>query len=254
MKRIVLAFFLISLVFISAKAQHHHFDNLEVQLGFKNFKVDPGSMFFRHDTLFPDTAFIQGRNNIGAPNLLTILSIGYEAEVYDDLFLSIKTEFNTKGVPGMGVQLGMGYRLNLNYFMRLQGEFLLSWGMVTDTMGSTSYSPSPLMLQGIRFADTAQITSFYRGQQYGFQPKITLVADITSRLEFRATMMYQIALVNNQAVVIEGAIGPSQTEKVVLPFRDENTVVTFDDLIPEKALYRPSGFSARAGFAYKIIR
>ncbi|MFY0673759.1 MAG: hypothetical protein JXQ87_10155 [Bacteroidia bacterium] len=251
---IVFALFVASAAF----SQYRDFDNFEIQVGFKGFRVTPGSFSFRHDTLYPDTAFVQGRHAIGSPNNMNLLSIGYEAQVYDNIFVSVKSDFNIgsnnrKRIPGLGIQLGAGYRYNLNYFMRLQGEFLLNWGMLTDTLGFTSsYSPERLTLKGIQFQPNTQLTAFYRGQQYGFQPKISLVANMTPLLEFRFTMMYQVALVYNQAIEIEGEIGPDQTEKVILPFRSEYTQVMFDDLPPEKAIYRPSGFSARVGFAYKL--
>ncbi|MGB0429003.1 MAG: hypothetical protein ACPGLV_00920 [Bacteroidia bacterium] len=253
-------FILFIAVAFTSQAQFRDFDNFELQYGFKGFKVDAGNVYFRHDTVIPDTSFVLGNGKIGAPEIMNLLSIGYEAQVYDNIFVSAKTDFNIGGrgvsrIAGMGVQLGAGYRYKLNYFMRLQGEFLLSWGVVTDTMGSTSsYNPRPLTLSGIQFVDTASLTTFYRGQQYGFQPKVSLVAEFSPRLELRFTMMYQIALVYNQSVVLEGLVGPNQTERVNLPFRNENTNVTFNDLPLEKPLYRPSGFSARAGLAFKIIR
>ncbi len=256
----IIPFILLVAFTITAKAQFRDFDNLEVQYGFKGFKVDAGNFYFRHDTLKPDTAFVTGRHKIGAPDIMNLLSIGYEAQIFDNVFISAKTDFNIGGrnvsrIAGMGIQIGGGYRHKLNYFMRLQGEFLLSWGTITDTLGYTSsYAPKTLYLNGIQFQESVPLTSFYRGQQYGFQPKLSLVANFSPLMEFRFTMIYQVALIYNQAIVLEGQVGPSQTEKITLPFRNENTIVTFDDLPLEKAVYRPSGFSARAGLAIKIIR
>jgi len=240
--------------FFGAKAQYRHFDNFEVQLGFKNFKVDQGSLFFRHDTLQPQASFISGKNTIGSPYLLTVFSIGYEAELVNDFYLGVKSEINVKGIKGGGLQVGLGYRLHLNYFLRLQPELLLSWGMITDTIGGTNYSPNPLELKGVLFWEDADISVLYRGQQYGFQPKLSLVAEFAQKFEFRFTMMYQVALVYNQAFVFSGATGPVQTGSVLMPFRDEHMVVSFNDEELTKAIYRPSGLSARVGFAYKLVK
>ncbi|MBI1183188.1 hypothetical protein GC194_02870 [bacterium] len=255
MHRLVI-FILLSSFFgpIKSLAQYHHFDNLEVQVGFKNFKVDYGDLFFRRDTLLPEPSFIQGRNKIGSPNSITLLSIGYETELKNNLFLSTKTEFNLKGARGMGIQLGAGYRFHLNYFLRLQTELLFSWGMVSDTIGSTTYSPSPLLMNGIQFWPDAEVHAIYRGQQYGMQPKVTFVADFAKKFEFRFTMMYQVAFIYNQVFVFSGDLIPGQQGHFSVPFRDPYTVVQFNNAPPEKALYRPSGLSARMGFAYKVVR
>lgn len=257
MKKFIVSVFAL-FISVASFSQFRDFDNLEIQLGFKGFRATPGSFSFRHDTLIPDTSFVQGRHAVGSPNNMNLLSIGYEAQVHENIFVSVKTDFNIgsnnrKRIPGMGIQLGAGYRYKFNYFMRLQGEFLLSWGMLSDTLGyTTDYRPERLMLNGIQFQPNTQFTTFYRGQQYGFQPKLSLVANMTSLLEFRFTMMYQVALIYNQAIKLEGEIGPGQTKKVVLPFRSEHTQVLFDDLTLERAIYRPSGFSVRVGFAYKL--
>lgn len=237
-----------------AKAQYRDFHNLELQFGFKNFKVDHGNFFFSHDTLLPDTSGVSARHDIGSPNSISLLSLGFETQLPHGIFLSTKAEVNVRGPLGGGFQIGAGYRFRLNYFMRIQPEILLSWGILYDTLGAVSYFPSPLTLSGIRFWEGAEITAIYRGQQYGFQPRMTFVADFAPKWEFRFTMMWQVALAYNQAVVLSGPIGPVQTGRVAIPFRQPYMLTAFEGAALDKALYRPSGLSARVGIAFKVVK
>lgn len=236
-------------------AQYRNFDNFEIQIGFKSYKADPGVLSFQHDTLEPDTAGIKGRNAISVPGMPLVLSAGYEFEVKDDFFVSLKGDLNLNNVTGWSVQAGGGYRYELNYFLRVQPELMLSWSSVTDSIGrsETKYYPGAPRLGGIRFWDSLPITAMYKNQQFGIQPKITLVAEFGGVFEFRYTMMYTLGLANNQAILLRGNIAPNQTDQVVLPFRNEHTTVLVDDKPPTKAIYRSGGFSAKVGLAVKLF-
>ena len=236
-------------------AQYRHFDNFEFQIGFRSYKVEPGLLSFGHDTLSPDSSGIAGQNPLNVPGIPLVLSVGYEFEIKNDFFASAKADFNLTSVVGRGIQIGAGYRYDLNYFMRIQPEIMVSWNRVTDSIGKgkTGYYPGAPRLGGKRFWDSLPITAMYRNEQFGIQPKITFVAEFADRFEFRYTMMYTLGLVNNQAILLRGLVAPNQPDEVLLPFRSEHTRVFVDDKIPTKAIYRSGGFSARVGLAVKLF-
>lgn len=245
------AFLFCTLLFASsfATAQYRHFDNIEMQLGFKNQKADQGRFGFVYTD---DTINVQREKEYGAPDMQALIGIGAEFELKNNFYLGVKGEFNITNVSGWGLQLGAGYRLKLNYFMRLQPELLVSWATIVDTIGLVSYSPSQLKLNDITFWPNSELWGFYRAHQYGIQPKLTLVADFAERFEFRYTMMYQMNFIYNQAVQLRGEISPEQNVRTTLPFRSELMTTTLDGEPLEKPIFRPSGFTVRVGFAYKL--
>ena len=242
---------LLSLIFNSmlAGAQYRHFDNFEMQLGFKNHKATPGRFEYEYNN---DTVSIGRGVNLGPPDMQVLIGAGMEFEIKNNIYLAVKGEYNLTNERGGGAQLGAGYRLKLNYFMRLQPELLLSWGMLVDTIGVTSPSASPFRINDITFWPNYEIVSFYKTQYYGVQPKLSLVAEFASNWEFRYTMMYQVNFVYNQAVQLRGNISPTQDVRTSVPFRSEFMTTTFDGEPLTKPLYRSSGFTVRAGFAYKF--
>lgn len=246
---------ILSVITSGVFAQYRHFDNLEVQIGFRSYKATPGIFSFRHDTLQPDSSGIAGQNKLNIPGVPLVLSVGYEFEIKDNFFASARADFNLNNVVGNGIQVGAGYRHKLNYYLRIQPEIMFSWASVTDSIGKgeTGYYPGAPRLGGKRFWDSLPITAMYRNHHYGIQPKITLVAEFGGRFEFRYTMMYTIGLVNNQAILLRGNVAPNQPDEVLLPFRSEYTTVTVDGQEPTKAIYRLGGFSARAGLAVKLF-
>lgn len=232
-----------------AGAQYRHFDNIELQLGFKNQKADQGYFDFMYED---DTVTLQRNKRYGPPDMQALLGLGAEIELTDNIYLGVKGELNLTNVSGAGFQVGAGYRLKLNYFMRLQPELLFSWATIVDTIGRVNYSPNQLTVNGITFWSDDEITAFYRSHQYGIQPKLTLVADFAERFEFRYTMMYQMNMVYNQGIQLRGNITPGQKVRTTIPFRSEFMTTTLDDVPLEKPIFRPSGFTVRVGLAYKL--
>lgn len=232
-----------------AAAQYRHFDNLEVQLGFKNHKADQGDFGFAYND---DTVTIERTRNFGPPDIQAIIGIGTEFELRNNFYLGVKGEFNITNATGGGFQVGAGYRLKLNYFMRIQPELLLSWATVLDTLGRVSYSPRQLTLNGVKFWPGDELTAMYRSHQYGLQPKISLVADFAKKFEFRYTMMYQMNFIYNQAIQIRSGLTNAEPVKTAVPFRSEFMTTTLDGEALEKPLLRPSGFTVRVGLAYKF--
>ena len=251
----VIAIFILVLLASQTFAQRNTlFDAFELQLGFKNTKADKGVFSYRMDSIMPDTASMWGSKAIGPTESIVFLGGGVEIDLGNRFFAAAKGAVYLKGAKGGEFALGLGYRFRLNYFLRLHPELLVSWTSFQDSIGKLSYTPDQMTLIDMRFMRDARLTTYYKNQQYGFQPKLSFIADVGDKFEFRFTLMYQLGIIYNQSLVVKGAITTGQDGKKVLPFRKEELITKFDGEDLTKSLYRSSGFSARVGFAIKLYR
>lgn len=240
-----------------AQGQFRNYNNYEIMLGYKPLRVAQGDVRFEYATT--DSVMqnlVRGRFKAGPVTPPLLLQGGASFYVQNNFLVvahawTMMDTFSNRHAWGVGI--GAGYRYRVNYMIDIQPELKLFYGATRNTINEVSYTGSMLTFEDLQFFEGAPVTGKYLNRQIALEPEIKFIADLTKRLELRASFAVQMTLLNREMLMISADLAPGQSEAKRIPFKEPSMQVLLNELPAEEPLLRLSGGAIRIGFGYKFM-
>lgn len=249
------AFVILLIIGTAAKAQFKNYNNYELSIGYKSLNTYNSS--FNYQYLTTDSLnqnLITGNLKVEAITPQILAQFGTDFYIKKNWIVVARGWVMPFNLSTWSAAIGAGYRLDLNYFMRIQPEFRLAYCQVSLPMGNIAYTGQRLTFEDVKFYSGAPVEAFYRNQNISLEPALKMIADVSRRWELRFSASYHIGMLNREGVLFKSEVIPNQSARKYVPFKAETSSVYIDDSGSiDRVLVRVSGINMKAGLGFKFM-